>query len=144
MIDEFFTPAVSVIPMGWGATLGFGLLLLAALVGVGLGARMRAWLGLAAGAAVLFLPLHRFLRAIAPGDGQGLWTLVGVVLLALVVLTWLLREAGAAVMAWLAVGATFLLAWALDRASESLASVPTSWGLVLLLGALFLAWAKGQ
>lgn len=95
MIDELFKPAESIVPLTiWGA-IGYGVLLLIALMILAAGTRFLRLGGgwaVSAGSAMAALGVHRFLRAVAPGDTWRITLVVVATVAAAMLLAWLARS----------------------------------------------------
>lgn len=148
MIDELFKPAESIVPLTiWGAV-GYGVLLLIALMILAAGTRVLGQGGgwaVLAGSAMAALGVHRFLRAVEPGDTWRITLVVVATVAAAMLLAWQARSDSTGVVAagGAALGAG-LLAVVTDVISEHLAAIPASWGLMLLVVVGLFAWSRSQ
>lgn len=91
------------------------------------------------------LGVHRFLRAVEPGDTWRITLVVVATVAAAMLLAWQARSDSTGVVAagGAALGAG-LLAVVTDVISEHLAAIPASWGLMLLIVVGLFAWSRSQ
>lgn len=142
MIEDLFKPAQLVVPMSLWAVVAFSVLLALAAAVLVVGAMTwcdgGGYLMMMAGV-LAYLPLHRFLRAVGPGDHLHLALVLLAALLAgapVVVLGWRASSEGVLVATG-ALGVALIAALGIDHLEQQMALIPIGWG-VLLFGGLAL------